>query len=362
MEWLMWAILISPISIFAAYRVLTRKIKISYKISLKAWFGVNIIVFYFSLLLMLVTTRLIIKTNGNEMGVLFIQQGGVVTIVMLLSSWMNKTLVQSADLDYTKGYSPMYIKIHFSLICAAASYVCYLDGKSMEGVLSNPPQYGQAVMWLVVISQIWIGFVNFSVSRINQESPCVRLKEIKGNLRYAYPCIISILIGPISIFVLIYCILEKGFQMPEWMDTISYIFMFETLVFTMVLFVIAMYRIPPKWYDVYRLKKKILKLNTSDVLKGYYRGVKYEITSCEEGCSIVIHKMNIEIDKNNMLTKSEKASLNEFMDVYKFTIKNDEGMIIELLERWAEKKKKIFEGIHKNIKKKYIENVNKYNA
>ena len=337
MEWLMWAVLLSPISILAACYVLSRKIKIVYKISLKAWFPVNIIVFYFSLVLMLVTTRLIISANGNEMWILFIQQGGVVTIVMLLSSWMNKTLIQSSDLDYTKGYSPMYIKIHFSLICAAAAYVCYLDGKSIEGVSSNPPQYGQAVMWLVVISQIWIGFGNFSTSRLNQESPCVRLKEMIDNLRYTYPCMISILIGPVSLWLLIYCVLEKGFQIPKWVDTISYIFMFEALVFTMFLFIIVTYRMPPKWYDVYRLKKKIFKLNTSDVIKGYYRGVKYEITSCEEGCRVTIQNMNIEIDKNNRLTKREKSNLKKFTDVNKFTTKNVDTTILKTNGFWMKK-------------------------
>ncbi len=84
------------------------------------------------------------------------------------------------------------------------------------------------------------------------------------NLRYTYPCMISILIGPVSLWLLIYCVLEKGFQIPKWVDTISYIFMFEALVFTMFLFIIVTYRMPPKWYDVYRLKKKIFKLNTSD--------------------------------------------------------------------------------------------------
>lgn len=361
MEWLKWSICFSPASILAAGWVLSRKIKISYRISLKAWFGVNIVVFYFSLALMLVTTQLIMSANGiknqNSMGVQFIQQGGIVTIVMLLSSWMNKMLVQSADLDYTKGYSSIYTKIHFSLICAAAAFVCYLDGKSVEGISSTQLQYGQAVMWLVVISQIWIGFGSFSTSRLDKKSPCDRLKNLKDNFKYAYPCLISILMGPISFVILLYCILIKGLQVPQWVDTISYIFVFEAIVFIMVIFIVVIYRMPARWYDVYRTNKKIATLNEKKCIKGYYSGIKYQVCVCEEGCKVTIEKLDIEIDKRNKLTKKERKELESLRIAQIENMEIDSSKIIDFLEHKAEEKKNILGKARNNIQRRYIKKI-----
>ena len=137
-------ILLSPLPILWCMWIFSRPVRISYRISEWSWIGVNVAVYTYSLVLMLVCTGVMLKNEMffNELGKVFVQQGGGVIFVIFFSNILNMLLIRANDLDYLRGYSPTLSKLHFSAICLSCAWVCYRIGTYTSYLIGHNSFYG----------------------------------------------------------------------------------------------------------------------------------------------------------------------------------------------------------------------------
>lgn len=357
MNWLYLAILLSPITAFLTVKILSRRIKISYRISQWSWMWGDFATFYFSLLLTLECTEISLSLNGyesNNLKILFTQQGGLVILVMILSNYVYKCMIRSFDLDLTKNYSTIYGKALFTFVCLSCAYLCYYLGKQDPQSAKN--LYAQAMMWLVVSVQIWIGFGSSIRSRLEKKTLYDKLNYIKHTYKDILKCLLPTFIGPISLIFFLKWGYMTDFKTPEWLHSLYKIDLFEMIVFMCSVFILLFHRNPFKKYDINRTKKKIKLLKNKERVTGYYQNIKYSISHQNEKYEIYVYGLNILLDNNNKLPKKDKNKLLGLGDPQRRTFDMEPDKMLKYLDDIDKARTTTLRNAYTKIKERYLEN------
>lgn len=216
--------MITVVAIAISFWIARYSVNISYRISVWAWLWVDLVTFWFALLLMLYCSSLNISMAGtiqsstkvNAWIIIFIRQGGGVIFVTLFAGIINRLLIQGSNLDKMKSYSTIYSRINFTLIGIVCSYICMLDAKKDSLTNLDNAYLGQSIMWGIVIVEAWISFEGLSEKR-NKEKIGIKnsVKNLyKQIIKYAWKPIIASFIGPISIWVLKFLIIDCNIKLP----------------------------------------------------------------------------------------------------------------------------------------------------
>ena len=114
--WISINLMIAPVVIFFAHKKFYKGIDFSYRISSISWFGLHFSVYFFSLALMFfcsILSNAIQNVEGlnnwQRWGYIFIQQGGGVIFVMVLSSLLYKLLLFKNAEQFLKQQSEYLI-------------------------------------------------------------------------------------------------------------------------------------------------------------------------------------------------------------------------------------------------------------
>lgn len=364
MNWLTIAIILIPFAVIFTVKYLSRMKKISYKISPWSWLLADFVMFIFSFLLMLTCALNTLEANEkpphDSFWLSFVQQGGLNIIVMLLSNLIDKLSTMSYDLDYSRGYSPINAKIQFSLASLSCSLVCYLNSKQagIDSVTSNL-LYGQSVMWIINLLQIWICFGSSSNSRLDKKTLRSKILYFKYAIKYTNPFIISIFVGPLFLFIFYYFVVIKGYyyNLIAFLDNLNMVLGFESLVIMITVFLKIFHDSPLRKNDVHRTKKKLGSLKNNEIKIGYYRNIKYFIYQKDDKYIITIEGLDIILDnKNNTFTEKEKEDLYSLREILTNTLDSNAESVISYLDKICEIRTNILRNAHANIRERYIEN------
>ena len=361
MNWITIAIILIPFAVIFTVKYLSRMKKISYKISPWSWLLVDFVVFFFSLTLMLTCAIETLKANEKPLHdsflLSFVQQGGLIIIIMLLSNIIDKLSTRSFDLNYSRGYSPINAKIQFSLACFFCFLILFIISKQ-PGINSRTSKllYGQSVMWIINLLQIWICFGSSSNSRLDKKTLCSKILYFKYEIKYTYPCIISMFVGPFFLIIIYYLGLIKGYNVIAFLDNLNMVLGFESLVIAITVFLKLFHESPLRKYDVYRTKKKLSSLKYNEIKMGYYRNIKYFIYIKDKKYTIVIEGLDITLDQNNSFTEKEKDDLYSLREIITDSLDMDAETVISFLDKIDEIRTNILKNAHTNIRERYIEN------
>lgn len=269
-------VIIAPLVVYYAHRKFYKGIDFSYRISSISWFGLHFSVYFFSLALMFFCSILsnAIQNVGElnslqRWGYIFIQQGGGVIFVMVLSSLLYRLLLYSEDLDYAMGYNVTMCKLFFSIVCISC-VVLFLWMWEVQGE-NNDFEMSQLMMWAVVLVQIWIGFGTGCEGRTSSKSKKI---EIWRDRKY-YSCYFFSMIAPVVLLVLI--LLNNG-EISEWMIKVEGIIFVQLFVLLASVIVFSVYSNPTNfgsYIRVYFLVKRLFK--RTKVYRSHYRGLAYEV-------------------------------------------------------------------------------------
>lgn len=357
MNWLYLAILLIPITAFLTVKLLSRRVKISYSISPLSWIWVDFTIYYVTLILTLECTLKSLSLNeyeSNNFDVLFTQQGGLIIFVMVSTNILYKCMVNSFDLDLTKNYSTIYAKVLFTSVCMTCAYLCYYIGKQYPE--NSYLLYSQAMMWLVVTVQIWIGFGSLIKSRLEKKS----LRDITNYVKHSYKdilkCLLPTFIGPISLIIFYKFISMIDYKMPVWIHSLFKIVLFEIFVFMCSVFILLFHRNPFKKYDIYRTKKKIKLLKNKERVTGYYQNIKYSISHQNEKYEIYVYGLNILLDNNNKLPKKDKNKLLGLGDPQRRTFDMEPDKMLKYLDDIDKARTTTLRNAYTKIKERYLEN------
>ncbi|MGN0317989.1 MAG: hypothetical protein ACI4E1_08680 [Lachnospira sp.] len=362
MNWFTIAIILIPFAMIFTVKYLSKMKKISYKISPWSWLVVDFVLFIFSFLLMLTCALKTIEANetpsNGSFWLSFVQQGGLILIVMVLSNMIDKLSIRSYDLDYSRGYSPINAKIQFSLASLSCSLICYLNSKQagIDSVTSNL-LYGQSVMWIINFLQIWFCFGSSSNSRLDKKSLRSKILYFKYAIKYTHPCIISIFVGPLVLIIFYYFVIIKGYyNLIAFLNTLDKVLGFESLVIAITVFLKLFHESPLRKYDVYRTKKKLSSLKYNEIKMGYYRNIKYHVYQKDDKYIITIEGLDIILDDNNSFTEKEKDDLYSLREIITDSLDMDAETVISFLDKIDEIQTNILKNAHTNIRERYIEN------
>lgn len=94
-----------------------------------------------------------------------IAAGGGVLLVIILSGVLSRLLVQANDLDYLHPNYVWHCKVNFTNVGVTSALVCYFSCEKDISLLINNGWLLQAILWIMVAVQLWIGFDTFCKPR-----------------------------------------------------------------------------------------------------------------------------------------------------------------------------------------------------
>ncbi|MBR2403309.1 MAG: hypothetical protein IKB01_11195 [Lachnospiraceae bacterium] len=230
----------------------------------------------------------------------FVQQGGGVLCVMVLSSVLYRLLLYNGDLDYAMGYSVNMCKIFFSIVCLSCAFFFWWLGEKEdtfgEFVIS------QIMMWLVVFIQIWIGFGIRCDGRLSEKSKKIDFWREK---KYYMCYLLSMLIPP-GVFILV--LLESD-RITCWMIAVAITILIQLVILLIVVVICCMVSYPTKYGSFIRTVFLVKRLyRKTKVQKSNYRGMKYEAWwENNHLCVRVLGRKVISI--SDKFTKAEKQQI-----------------------------------------------------
>ncbi len=267
-------VIIAPLVVYYAHRKFNKGIDFSYSISSLKWFELHFSVYFFSLLLMIFCS--VISNAVNDVTLLsgvkrwsyiFLQQGGGVVFVMVLSSLLYKLLLYSGDLDFAMGYSVNMCKLFFSVVCISCALLFRWMWK-VQGA-NGDFEISQLVMWIVVFVQIWIGFGTGCEGRIAVKS---KKSDMWRNKRY-YSCYLFSIIAPA---ICLQALLKYG-EKAKWMMGFGGTILIQLFILLGAVVCFFIYSNPNKidsCIRAYFLVRRLFK--RKKVYSSHYRGLAYD--------------------------------------------------------------------------------------
>lgn len=330
-------IIIIVVIVLTEYRINKKEINISYKIKKKSWIEVNLVMFCLTLILSILLILLMIEIEDNLINISsnrfirgFIKEGGLVILLMILVNIINRFLVQSKDLDYLLEYTPNISKINYSLAFFVACYILIRIDEKIVADNGWDQIYFKAVMCLVVVITIWLGFGSLSVSRKDRDTIKSKILKAKKFMKNSGMCSISLVIGPIIAIIMFECTSDKNIDRIRKIDIVPIVIILS--IFFVIKILIICYR-----NSMIHNRIIISKLKEGSYKKGTYKNMKYEIKLIKNNYEITIFAKKITINKKNI----DKTVMGEIEKIQKDKQKDSLNNIEETLSFLKEESKEI---------------------
>lgn len=309
--WIITSLISSVILIVTVDRIFKRPILVKHNLNPYEWFGVHIIVYFMTLILMLFSDMLfyaLIEITFMSLGIkgilcLFIQSGGLIILVMIISSWIYDYYIKTIEFNYFIVRHQWIKKVFFSIVCISLALLYISEtGKAKQevNVLSN--DYKLIAMWIIVFIQIWVGFgmtvrmPKFEFLKdLKQNKNIEYTKMKKEENKYIIVCLLSMLIVP----VMMGCYSVVIDQIPKLISDIMSAIYYGVLTGAFVMFCkvfinTCRYR-PNRWWSTKRFDR-IFACIQGVAKTEYFERVKYELKKVEDGYGVIIYEEEIKLD------------------------------------------------------------------
>lgn len=304
--------LISSVALIMWWLGICRKdIVIKHKIDPYGWFVVHAVVDYITILLMLIVDMIQVKSEVvKEMPVgvkgaiiLFVQKGGLIILVMLMSSWLYDRFIKINEFSYFIKRYPWIKKVFYSLIYISLVllYLIEIQEKNDNtNILSE--DYSFIALYMISFIQIWIGFgmeyYEWDEFK-NHFSEWVKRMKNKEELKSFSICILSVIIIP-TLPVAYSGIKEK---VPESaVNIIQSMFLGISFGTVVLLFVVLFWNLkynPSNRSSKRRLNNCLNKLfNNKRIQIEYYEGIEYCVVRKNSSVILIASIDNITFDVN----------------------------------------------------------------
>lgn len=322
------ALISSIVLIWWGMRICKKDITIKHNVNPYSWFMIHTIVYFITITLMLIVDM--IQANSEvikEMPVgiigamiLFVQKGGLIILVMLVSSWIYNRYIKINEFSYFIIRYPWIKKIFFSLICISLGglYLIEIQKRNNCNILSD--DYSFIAVWIISFIQIWIGFGMRFYGRgefkMRFSEWKKRMKSIE-ELKYFLICILSMLVIPIM--TVVYYVV-KG-KIPESaINIIHFLFLgisFGAIVLILVIFFWNLRHNPNNCISKRRLNNCLNNLfNNKKIQVDYYEGVKYCIVKKSSCIALTASIDNVILDKDVQFDDEYRERLEQLLDLF----------------------------------------------
>lgn len=341
------------------HRIYNKEIKIEHKLNPLSWIYIHSIVYFLTIMSMLLSDMLLNEFNkiaSMPRGIkgitcLFIQNGGLIVLVMLLSSLLYNFYIKLCEFNYFAKRHAWIKKAFFSIVCISLVILYLVEirrTQNVTNILSD--EYKFVAVWMIVLIQIWIGFgMNFYSRdelsyRIKQGIEELKQKEER---KYLLHCLLSMISVP-AITIIYYIV--KDLIVESVRGAIS-AFSFG-IAFGAVLMIFTLFG----WNWKYRPNKKmsnrrykILFTNVQEEYSTeYYMDVRYELAKKGDEYILQIDEQKVILGDIESFSKEYIDELESAFDKYEnsYTLQMyDEKEIYELIEKEllsrASKRKKL---------------------
>lgn len=289
-----------------------KNIKIEHNVDPYGWFMIHTIVYFFTITLMIIVDMIQANSEAvKEMPVgvigailLFIQKGGLIILVMLMSSWMYNRYIKINEFNYFIKRYPWIKKLFFSVICISLGKLYLVEiqkGNSNSNILSD--DYSFFAVWIITFIQIWIGFGMEFYERGEFKirfSEWAKRMENKEELKYLVICILSMFVVPIMT-VAYFVVKEK---IPERaINIIHFLFLGISFGAIVLIFAILFWNLkhnPSNRISKRRLNNCLNNLfnNNKKIQVDYYEGIEYCVVKKSSSVILSASIDNITFDED----------------------------------------------------------------
>ena len=303
------AILSSMVYVYWGYKISERPIKIEHHLRASSWMLVHSIVYLWTMVLMLLADSVFIKVENItdiSLGYFFIQNGGLVVLVMLASSLFYNYYIKLVGFQYFVERHQWIKKTFFTIVCISLVVIYLIEiNRNHNGINLNADNYKIVTIWVIILIQIWIGFgmefysLDSIIDQVKNE--ILQLRD-KDERKYWLFCFFSMIFFPL-IMVVYY------WQIDNIRDGILnfIVLLFKgNMIGTVVLFmgfVIWRYKSNLNGRRSKKIYNNLFREEDSQFRTEYYLGVKYELASNGNRYVLIIHEQKIELAERNYFSK-----------------------------------------------------------
>lgn len=337
-------------SIFLIYilcKNYNKEIILEHEVRPQSWIFVHTTVFLVTIMAMLVVDWVYLIVRNCSSGInrteevvyLVIQNGGLICIVMLLTSITYNYYIRLSEYEYFVQRHSWVKKLFFSIICISLIIMYVREIKTstdIEGIVSD---YNQIiVIWCIVLLQIWIGFgmntykPHDIICAISQELQIIKKKDEKRNLAY---CVLSMLGAPF--ITIAYCFISENIKVKVYDVAIEVsigVIIGASLSIVTLFYWNWKYR-PNRRVSSKRYQKKFCSI-TEEYSTEYYLGVRYRMARIGDEYHLNIMGQRINIVKEESFNEKYLAELKVAFEEEELKIslqKHTKEKIYELMEK-----------------------------
>lgn len=357
------AILSGVLSSYIGYRICKRKIVIKHTLNPLYWILVHFLVSIFTILLMVISDivyEAFSDVRSLPLGVkgimcAFIQNGGMLVFVMLISSLIYNYFVRMIEFNYFIERHQWIKKLFFS-IAGITLIIMYMlaIGSSKDHINVLADEYKPVVVWGIVIIEIWVGFgmqINIPhrnrFNNICQKNKKKDEKQIKIEKKYIVWCVGSMFLCPI--FMMVFLFTDE--YMPKAMHrNLHAVFWGLVIGSTAMLVILCVFNF--RNYPNEKWSKKLLEKNfehmNNDSYIGRFMRVEYSLKKDDKKLVLQIYQQDIDIEERteysrNFLNKFEEA-FGEKIEVYllqQYEMEDIQLKIEQKLEQISNKREEV---------------------
>lgn len=316
-------IIATVIFVTILYKGVSGPIVIKHELNPYGWFEVHAMTYFLTIMMLLIIDLISFNMSnitGMSMslvgiGVLFVQNGGLVIVVMILSSIIYNHLIRSIKFHYYVSHHQWLKKIFFSCVCVSLVIMYSIEAiKNPDEINILGDEYKLIVFWIITIVQIWIGFgMNIELSKLGNmdylsgaihriSKNLQSLKARKEEFRYMMLCVVSMLVFP----VIIPLFLWFADEIPQRCERIIYACftgtMFGSLISIIISIGIIFIHTKSCWCSNKRFHRAFQSADDKKKTR-YYQGVKYQLWKNERGYYFSICQEKVEFVNENSFPK-----------------------------------------------------------
>ena len=330
-------ILSSVLSSYIGYRICKREIVIKHNLNPFYWFWVHFLVSIFTVMLMAFSD--FVYENFADVknlplgwkGIIcaFIQNGGLLVIVMLISSLIYNYFVQAIEFNYFVERHPWIKKLFFSMagITLIIMYI-FVIGNSQDDINILADEYKPVVVWGIVVIEIWVGFgMQVSIPHLNtlknwkRENKERDEKQVKNEKKYIFWCVVSMLLCPMFMIFFLFTDEYMPNSVQKNLHAIFCGLVIGSLTMIAILYVFNFINFPNKKRSIKNFKKNFKQMKNALYI-GHFMRVEYELKKDKNKLVLHIYQQNIKIEERkeyskSFLTKFDKA-FGERTEIYLF--------------------------------------------
>lgn len=340
------AVLSCILSCFIGYRICKRAIVIRHDLHPLYWFWVHICVSDYTIILMAISDiayEKVAHINNLPLGVkgiacAFIQNGGMLVLVMLFSSFIYNYFIKLIEFNYFIERHLWIKKLFFSMagITLIIMYIIVI-GSTQDNINILADEYKPVVVWAIVVIEIWVGFgmqINIPHNNIKNRKRKNKKKDEKQEKtekKYIMWCLLSMLLCPITMTIGLYIneyisnLVQKDLKAIFWGLVIG------STTMVVMLYGFNFKKYPDKKRSIKNFEKKFGQMNNDSYL-GHFMRVEYELKKDEKEFTLKIYQQNIEIEKRDMYPSSFLKKFDEAFKEKKevYLLQQDEVKTIQM--------------------------------